>query len=194
MRHGLPLTHAPPHSRCTAGPGRLLVLTGGDDQSLRVSLLQLSCGSGSCQELLHLAIPNSHASALRAVWLGALSPPPTAAAAAPAAALEATAFTLGLDQQVRRWRIRLQQLATEGPGAANCATTASGSSNGMFNGADSGRYAASSGGWALAVEEAGCRFTQVCEPASLDCCVVPLEGRERHAVGVAGRGTELLPW
>lgn len=154
-----------------AGEGLLLLITGGDDQALGLTLLQLdvqpapagsqegsrgadcssSSGSGGrvggarCRELLRLTIPNAHSSALRSVWAtplltipgscsgsqagprggsrlgasaGAAAGQQAGAAAASSGgeaagaagdepALQATVFTLGLDQQVRRWRLQL---------------------------------------------------------------------------------------
>ena len=71
----------------------MLLLTGGDDQALGLTLLQLvvrpgspggssssSGGSGgdgggvTCRELLRLVVPNAHPSALRSVWASALLP------------------------------------------------------------------------------------------------------------------------
>lgn len=267
-------------------------MTGGDDQALGLTLLQLdvqpplagSMGSRSgggissnegrdgsssatgiaCRELLRLTIPSAHSSALRSVWVSSLLPVPSGgidAAAQPAAAaatgtqagdaaggaaLQATAFTLGLDQQLRRWRLHLQpcQLAAavggdSGPGSSGCPNSSGPSSSWADPPADppvedgflglaaaapaaepwleTACYSAStvpirsssspsgSGGggtgWSITAEEAGCRFTQVAEPAALD--VLPSGGDHTVAlpgptgsfvIAVAGRGTELLTW
>lgn len=206
-----------------AGPGRLLLLTGGDDQALALSLLQLgphpasSSSNGSsgsceaqCREVLRLSIPCAHSSALRALWLG--SPQP---AAAPEAALAeermpvwaATAFSLGLDQQLRCWQLRAGPCRQQEPTSGG-----TGTGNGVPQGPAAARYCASSkpgvgedgssAGWQLEAEEAGCRFTQVVEPWALD--VLPSSGggqddgdsggARRYVLGVAGRGTEVLTW
>ena len=214
-----------------AGTRHLLLLTGGDDQALALTLLQLGQrppstsardGGGSsssdsggvqCREVLRLAVPCAHASAVRAVWLGAPQPAPAAAAAGAAVLVEhgrqpawsATAFSLGLDQQLRRWRLRVgpcgQQLEADG---------GSGPGLGLAQGAGAARYCTSSAegsspGWQLEAVEAGCRFTQVVEPWALDVLADDGtsrvdgsdsggSGARRYLLAVAGRGTEVLTW
>ena len=183
-----------PHIPSPAGPGRLLVLSGGDDQAVTATLLQLGArcsGSGngdceggggggapgalqprccSCAELARVCIPCAHSSALRSVWAEPLRP--TAAGGGPAA----TCFSLGLDQLVRCWRLELRSVP--GPGPGECLE--------------------------LDLVELGCAFTQVSEPEALD--VLELGGGggadsgggggggRSFALAVAGRGTELLTW
>ncbi|GAB4818244.1 hypothetical protein N2152v2_005290 [Parachlorella kessleri] len=66
---------------------KVLAVTGGDDQALAFTLLQVS---PSTAVLAQLHLPNAHASAVRAVWTdGTL------------------AFSTGLDQRVRAWQIAL---------------------------------------------------------------------------------------
>ena len=190
-----------------AGPGQLLLLTGGDDQALRLCLLQLGCcadsgaGPATCGEMLQLCIPNAHSSALRSAWLSPLS---RAAVAPPA--LEAVAFTLGLDQQVRCWRVRLrhQEQEQQAPVRPHNA----GGSEAEQPQLGAACYRATSGGgstaWQLDVAEVGCRYTQVVEPAALDvleqgATPVPaslqsLPEARRFLLGVTGRGTEVLTW
>lgn len=295
-----------------AGEGLLLLITGGDDQALGLTLLQLDVqpasagsqegsrdgdhssssngsggrvGSARCIELLRLTIPNAHSSALRSVWVSPLLSVPSScsgsqagprggnsssssrlgasagaaagqravAAAASAAreaagvagddpALQATVFTLGLDQQVRRWRLQLLPCQRAPSAAKPAVVGGTGGSTGGSTGSSSfpelalgaldeldeavaagepwfkaARYSASSApgsspsgsgssggsspGWRISAEEAGCRFTQVAEPAALD--VLPCGGGEAAAlpgpsggyvIVVAGRGVELLTW
>jgi len=187
-----------------AGGGRLLLLTGGDDQALCLTLLQLtlgssptstgisngsageganSCTSCSCATLLQLSIPNAHSSAARAVWLEA--PGGVAAASSEGEAvhaattglepnLELAAFSVGLDQQVRCWRVRLvpqqpaqlmvqqpqgqQQEEQCMPGCSNYCTSNSSSGGSQI---------------CLSAEEVRCEFTQVVEPAALDVLPLP---------------------
>ena len=263
-------------------------MTGGDDQALGLTLLQLevqppfagSMGSSSsagtssndgndgsssasgiaCRELLRLTIPSAHSSALRSVWVSPLLPAPSggsgatvqpAAAAATGtqagdaaggAALQATAFTLGLDQQLRRWRLHLQPCqqaagvcVDPSPASSGCPSSSWTKSPaepaeedgflGLAEAApaaepwlETARYRASTApirsssggggggssggiGWSITAEEAGCRFTQVAEPAALD--VLPCGGDQAAAlpgptgsfiIAVAGRGTEVLTW
>ncbi len=273
-----------------AGEGRLLLLTGGDDQALCLTLLQLarhprcagtldsssgggnggggdssdSSGGGSsgiaCRELLRLTIPNAHSSALRSAWLSQLLPASSsssgsqggrpsgakdaqpasseaatqpaagAAAGSPAgdaggsAALHATAFTLGLDQQLRRWNLRLCPPLL-GPGWHVCSWPELplelpedlGEALAVETWLESARYSATSApsgsgsctdgstcdgtAWQITAEELGCRFTQVAEPAALD--VLPCGDSQAaglpglsgsYVIAVAGRGTELLTW
>lgn len=232
----------------------MLLLTGGDDQALCLTLLQLSCGSSgssgatrasnggspasstacSCTELVRLPIPCAHSSALRSVWLqqptpATASPACSATAAAEPTQLGAVAFSLGLDQQVRCWQIRVVQqpgLQVQQQQRRQGHELAAGMAGGAAAGPpflleagdaqadaalfedlpwmDAACYSASSSGgtgeqWRLEAREVGCRYTQVVEPAALD--VVPPEAHSLPAecgghflVGVAGRGTEVLPW
>ena len=133
----------------------------------------------------------------------------------------AAAFTVGLDQQVRCWRVHLsahlqqpqqgprqQELSSDGleaaqgaPGSllgAACYLADGGGSGGGGNGSSSCS--------SLRVAEAGCCFTQVVEPAALDVLVAPpveahsggdsggSSASRQYLLGVAGRGTEVLTW
>lgn len=142
-------------------------------------------------------------------------------AAAADVVLAAAAFTVGLDQQLRCWRLRLsarpqqqqheqEELGSQGleaarggtsslPGAACCHAYSRGGSNG-------------SSCSSLEVIEAGCCFTQVVEPAALDVLLAPAaeahscgggggngsgsgsNACRQYLLGVAGRGTEVLTW
>lgn len=211
--------HPPTHHPAlpAAGPGRLLAVTGGDDQALCATLLGCPPGGG-CEVLAQARLPNAHSSAIRGVWTdGRL------------------AFSVGLDQRVRAWRLEaaglnqdpaapreLQHAAAGGSGAGGLAAGAGGIE--VDEGADvesllvelqqleaaagAGRAAAAAGGGAagtLAVREAGCCVTQVLEPAALDAMPVPVVkgggaagggcgNAAEYLVAVAGRGTEVLRW
>lgn len=163
--------------------------------------------------------------------------------------MTAVAFSVGLDQQVRCWRVRLEEdqrpqqpqwaapPSTAGLPSLDGLALADGESGAddelwLEDGAelvlpwmDTARYRArsSSGGGggrrggdggseaSLEVEEAGCCFTQVVEPAALDVLPAPLlvpgaspghqagsallpDTAVKYLVGVAGRGTQLLNW
>ncbi|KAL4446854.1 hypothetical protein ABPG77_008098 [Micractinium sp. CCAP 211/92] len=244
-----------------AGNGRLLLLTGGDDQALCLTMLQLSRAPGGgggvaaatpaelssrCSVLLQLSIPTAHSSAIRSVWLeapaaaGPASRQGEAPVAGDAGSLAAAAFSVGLDQQVRCWRLHLQQQQhrhQHQQQAASLRATADGGDPNGLGPSDAGAAAAqldslpeagsaryhtessistsdgSSGGSGsirLEAEEAGCVFTQVVEPTSLDVLPVHAEqparssaevaaapgsgGERRYHVGVAGRGSEVLTW
>lgn len=191
----------PPRPLC-AGPGQLLLLTGGDDQALCLALLRLDSSPAgcTCAEVLRLSIPCAHASALRSLWLS--QPEQGPADGAPAAT--AAAFTLGLDQQLRCWRLGIgpprqpaQQQAAAAPGpdvAASGLPALDASPDGS-----STVVRSSDGAWSLQAAEAGCRYTQVVEPAALDVAPLPVPGTPsrsscRYLVAVAGRGTEALTW
>ena len=89
------------------------------------------------------------------------------------------AFTVGLDQRVRRWRLA----RPPEPAAAASSARAGGQEEGEAA-ADACRL--------LCVEEAGSHVTQVLEPNALD--VLPAPGGAGHDVCVTGRGTQLLRW
>ena len=126
----------------------------------------------------------------------------------------AAAFTVGLDQQVRCWRLRLnshknheleQELQERGSNHLEVADLLEAA---CYH-ADSGSNGSSSG-CSLEVAEAGCCFTQVVEPASLDVLQGPPPAEafgssagsggggggasRQYLLGVAGRGTEVLAW
>jgi hypothetical protein len=227
---------APPAAVChhlppTAGHDRLLLLTGGDDQALSLTLLHLpdSGGGGGGDSgdgtppgaVLRLSIPNAHSSAVRAVWLGPLLAPDGAAAASRcsgAPVLAAAAFSVGLDQQVRCWRVRLElgRGKLDADAGQQAGAAGGGGAGGGEHAAGQACYRASSAAAALEVAEAGCRFCQVVEPAALDVvpgapagdcgtagggvgqhAVLPPGGGggpQRFLVGVAGRGTEVMEW
>lgn len=73
---------------------QLLIVTGGDDQALGATLLRRGAGP-SAEPGWSVAgtarVPNAHGSAVRGVWTDG-----------------AAAFSVGLDQRVRSWRVRTQ--------------------------------------------------------------------------------------
>lgn len=202
----------------------MLLLTGGDDQALSLTLLHLpSSGGGNdgrppLAAVLRLAIPNAHSSAVRAVWLGPLLARGGAAGGrcSGAPVLAAAAFSVGLDQQVRCWRVRLELGQGKLDAGQQAGAAGGGGAGGGEPAAGQACYRASSAAVVLEVAEAGCRFCQVVEPAALDVvpgapagdsgtvgggvgphAVLPPgggSGPQRFLVGVAGRGTEVMEW
>jgi hypothetical protein len=133
--------------------------------------------------------------------------------AAAADVLVAAAFTVGLDQQVRCWPLRLgtRQQQHEhgelGSSGLEAAQQAPGSLPGAacYQAHSSSSCSSGSPCSSLEVVEAGCCFTQVVEPAALDVLLAPLaeahssggtgsSACRQYLLGVAGRGTELLTW
>lgn len=88
-----------------AGPDTLFIVTGGDDQALSATLLHVPQGSSPPVLLARLCLPNAHSSAIRGVWTNG-----------------GVAFSVGLDQRVRAWRLGVT--APEGMPAAAAATVA----------------------------------------------------------------------
>eukprot|EP00887_Chlorella_sp_A99_P003684 scaffold7.g3684.t1 len=158
-----------------SGAASLLLVTGGDDQSLCFVRLDFSpCigppvgsssnstteGSASCGCTCHVAwqaaVLNAHSSAVRGVWAGS-----------------SACLSVGLDQRVRCWQLDSAAAAAEAAEQRGAAA-------------------------APAVHEAGCIVTQVLEPAALD--VLPPRGPARgeasssgaYRVAVVGRGSEVL--
>eukprot|EP00890_Picochlorum_soloecismus_P002705 jgi/Picsp_1/3435/NSC_06273-R1_wd40 repeat domain-containing protein len=124
-----------------------IIVSGGDDQSLNVMMV------GSDGALLqNVTLPNAHTSAIRDVW-----------------ADKDTVFSIGLDQQIRIWRISAKY------GSHNLAGQLD--SNGMR---------------VLKLTEMVCRYLQVLEPASLDVCTEQENKGKSYIIQVAGRGMEII--
>lgn len=170
-------------SAVALSPGRVLLLTAGDDQALCAGVVQVQVqvcrGGAQCALRCHVSVPNAHASALRDVWTDG-----------------AATFSLGLDQRLRRWAIRTA-VEDDGRGAAGAPAAAGG------GGAAARQPELSSdGGGGIAVEEAGCAIVQVIEPASLDAAFVPGDapaaeggdGAAHYQLAVAGRGVQAVRW
>eukprot|EP00884_Botryococcus_braunii_P011598 jgi/Botrbrau1/20439/Bobra.145_2s0004.1 len=105
-------------SACFQGPSRLVLVAGGDDQAIRIALLDTAgiaahasrTGDSNLRLKLQasLLVPNAHFSAIRGVWTDGTA-----------------VFSAGLDQTVRKWRIQLvrKDAQVEPPAHAEAAST-----------------------------------------------------------------------
>jgi len=125
-----------------------IIVSGGDDQCLNVMVV------GPDGALLqNVALPNAHTSAIRDVW-----------------ADEDAVFSIGLDQQIRIWRINTQYDSHNIAGQQNSRDIRE-----------------------LKLIEVACRYLQVLEPASLDVCTEQGDqGNMSYIIQVAGRGMEVI--
>ena len=122
----------------------VLILSGGDDQCLNAMMV------GSDGAILqNVALPNAHTSGIRDVWADA-----------------DTVFSIGLDQQIRIWKINARQDLA-----------------GKQNNSDTE---------VLKLTEMACRYLQVLEPASLDVCTERQKDDKSYIIQIAGRGMEVM--
>ena len=124
-----------------------LILSGGDDQCLNA----MTVGSDGAI-LQNVTLPNAHTSAIRDVWADA-----------------DTVFSIGLDQQIRIWKISASY------DSQNLAGNPSDSDMGC-----------------LELTEMACRYLQVLEPASLDVCTEQEKDGISYVIQIAGRGMEVI--
>ena len=131
----------------TSNHDSALVVSGGDDQSLNAMIV------GSDGALLQkVTLPNAHTSAIWDVW-----------------ADEETAFSIGLDQQIRVWKIVARH------DSQNLAGNPNDSRMGVVK-----------------LTEMACRYLQVLEPASLDVCTEQKKDGKSYIIQIAGRGMEVM--
>lgn len=194
--------------------GRAAVVSGGDDQSLLLSLLHIPCDQSSgpqpqphpssssvsstsvsscdCTDCPSsrptpsVRVVNAHSSALRAVWTDGR-----------------VIFTCGLDQKLRCWSISATPCTASQDGccarssSSTCCCRSNPTVSAMGSiGADSLARHCSIQGWDVA--ESGSMALQVLEPSCLAVEAAPpstaATGGGQYLIAVGGRGLQLLTW
>lgn len=186
-----------PSSTSAVALAEAMVVTVGDDQALCASLLcfqwvnshgQKELGKGDTNDSSMLCTlrcqtrePNAHSSAARDVWTDGF-----------------IAYSVGLDQKVRQWKLEVQK--KEAQGAAELQSGGSNAKAGaVCNVEASGGDGVGGCDCVLEIIETGCIVTQVLEPAAVDVAPAGREGGKKSGsvgtmVAVAGRGLQVLDW